>query len=247
VVHKKKIRLDLLVGERFPHYSRVQIQSWIMQGKIRVDGQLVSKVGTSVSPDAELVCDLQEPRYVSRAGFKLEKAIEAFGIVVKDCVCLDAGISTGGFTDCLLQNGASKIFGVDVGHGQVHEKISSNPRVVLLENTNLRNLTPEMLGELVDLVSLDLSFISVLKVMEAVVACMKPIAHLIVLIKPQFEARRTDVGRGGIIKDAAVHTAVVEKVTQGIQAYGFKLIGVIESPITGTMGNKEFLAYFVRS
>jgi 23S rRNA (cytidine1920-2'-O)/16S rRNA (cytidine1409-2'-O)-methyltransferase len=247
VVHKKKIRLDLLVGERFPHYSRMQIQSWIMQGKIRVDGQVISKVGTPVSPDAELVCDLQEPRYVSRAGFKLEKALEVFGIDVKDFVCLDAGISTGGFTDCLLQNGAAKIFGVDVGHGQVHEKISTNLRVVLLENTNLRNLTPEMLGEQVDLVSLDLSFISVLKVMEAVVVCMKPNAHLIVLIKPQFEARRTDVGRGGIIKDAAVHTAVVATVTQGIQAYGFKLIGVIESPITGTMGNKEFLAYFVRS
>jgi 23S rRNA (cytidine1920-2'-O)/16S rRNA (cytidine1409-2'-O)-methyltransferase len=218
-----------------------------MQGKIRVDGQIISKVGTPVSPDSELVCDLQEPRYVSRAGFKLEKALEVFGIDVKDFVCLDAGISTGGFTDCLLQNGAAKIFGVDVGHGQVHEKISTNSRVVLLENTNLRNLTPEMLGEPVDFVSLDLSFISVLKVMEAVVACMKPNAHLIVLIKPQFEARRSDVGRGGIIKDAAVHTAVVATVTQGIQAYGFKLIGVIESPITGTMGNKEFLAYFVRS
>lgn len=234
------------MGERFPHYSRMQIQSWIMQGKIRVNGEVISKVGMSVSADAELVCDLQEPRYVSRAGFKLEKALEVFNLVVKDFICLDAGISTGGFTDCLLQQGASKIFGIDVGHGQVHEKISTNPHVVLLENTNLRNLTPEMLGESVDLITLDLSFISVLKVMEAVVACMKPSAHLIILIKPQFEARRTDVGRGGIIKDAAVHIAVVEKVTQGVQAYGFKLIGVIESPITGTMGNKEFLAYFVR-
>jgi 23S rRNA (cytidine1920-2'-O)/16S rRNA (cytidine1409-2'-O)-methyltransferase len=246
-VAAKKVRLDLLVGERFPHYSRRQIQSWIMQGKIRVDEEVITKAGAQVFPDVALQCDVEEPRYVSRAGFKLEKALDEFNIIVVDCVCLDAGISTGGFTDCLLQRGVGKVFGVDVGHGQVHEKVSTNDRVILLENTNLRDLMPDVLGELVDLVTLDLSFISVLKVMEAVVRCIRPNAQLVVLIKPQFEARRIDVGRGGIIKNAAVHAEVVERVTAGIQAFGFKLIGVIESPITGTMGNKEFLAYFMRS
>jgi 23S rRNA (cytidine1920-2'-O)/16S rRNA (cytidine1409-2'-O)-methyltransferase len=243
----KKVRLDLLMGERFPQYSRRQIQSWIMQGKVRVDDQMATKAGTLVLPDVMLVCDIQEPKYVSRAGFKLEKALADFCIVVTDLICLDAGISTGGFTDCLLQQGARVVFGIDVGQGQVHEKVRNDSRVILLENTNLRELMPAMLHELVDLVTLDLSFISVLKVMDAVVACMKPGAQLIILIKPQFEAQRIDVGRGGIIRNPAVHTEVVGKVTKGIQEYGFRHVDVIESPITGAMGNKEFLAYFVRT
>lgn len=242
----KKIRLDLAVAQQFSAYSRQQIQSWIMQGNVRVDNQIITKVGTLISPDGHIVCDNKEPKYVSRAGYKLEKAVQEFSVSVTGLVCLDAGISTGGFTDCLLQHGARKIFGIDVGYGQVHEKIRNDPHVALLEKTNLRNLTPDMLGQLVDLVTLDLSFISVLKVMPAVVSCMKPDARLIILIKPQFEAERHEIGKGGIIKNELVHARVVEKVRLGVETYGFTCLGIIESPITGTMGNKEFFAYFIR-
>lgn len=151
---------------------------------------------------------------------------------------------TGGFTDCLLKLGAKKIYGVDVGYGQVHEKIRQNSNVVILERTNLRELKD--LPEKVDLATLDLSFISVLKVMSSVSNFLKEHAKLVVLIKPQFEAKREQVGKGGIIKDPKVHDEVVNKVTSGIVEFGFKLIGFIESPILGTSGNKEFLAYFIR-
>jgi 23S rRNA (cytidine1920-2'-O)/16S rRNA (cytidine1409-2'-O)-methyltransferase len=159
-------------------------------------------------------------------------------------VAMDAGISTGGFTDCLLQRGVQRVYGVDVGYGQLHEKIRSDNRVVVRERTNLREL--ETLGERVDIVTLDLSFISVLKVMDAVERVLKPEGKLIILIKPQFEAQKHEVGRGGIIKDPAVHHEVVERVKEGMRARGFVCHGVIESPILGGSGNKEFLAYFTR-
>jgi 23S rRNA (cytidine1920-2'-O)/16S rRNA (cytidine1409-2'-O)-methyltransferase len=241
---KEKKRLDQFVQDLFPHYSRQQIQSWIMQGKVTVDGHQETKAGTLVSTESIVVLDAQEPKFVSRAGFKLEKALDAFGINVSGLTVLDAGISTGGFTDCLLQEGAKKVYGVDVGYGQVHERVAHDERVVLMERTNLRHL-PD-LGERVDLVTLDLSFISVLKVMDAVRRVLKDDGGLIVLIKPQFEAERGDVGRGGIIKDEKVHEAVIERVTAGIQAHGFALQGITDSPILGGSGNKEFLAYFKR-
>jgi 23S rRNA (cytidine1920-2'-O)/16S rRNA (cytidine1409-2'-O)-methyltransferase len=240
----KKVRLDHLVQEQFPQYSRRQIQSWIMQGCVRVDGVPVTKAGVLVPPNALLTCAVEQPKYVSRGGFKLEKALAEFSIPVMGSVCLDAGISTGGFADCLLQHGASKVFGVDVGYGQVHEKIRHDARVTLLEKTNIRMLKMQDLGTPVDLVTLDLSFISVLKVMDAVTSCMKPNAHLVILIKPQFEAKRSVISKGGIVKDPLVHQAVIEQVRSGMQIYGFTCVGVIESPITGATGNKEFLAYF---
>lgn len=239
-----KKRLDILVHERMPQYSRQQIQSWIMQGKVRVDGQPVTKAGASVADDAVIAVDAAEPKYVSRAGLKLEKALDAFAVNVNNRVVLDAGLSTGGFTDCLLQHGAKKVYGVDVGYGQVHEKIRHDQRVIVMERTNLRELTD--VGEKVDLVTLDLSFISILKVMDVVCALLKNDGHLITLIKPQFEAGKHEVGRGGIIKDPAVHEAVIKQVTAGIVTHGFNLVGVIESPITGADGNKEYLAYFRR-
>ena len=186
-----------------------------------------------------------EQKFVSRAGYKLEKALEFFNVPVQDCVVLDAGLSTGGFADCLLQHGAKKIYGIDVGYGQAHEKIRRDPRVVVMEKTNLRYL--DSLPELVDLVTLDLSFISVLKVIPAIKKLMKPEGNLIVLIKPQFEARREQVGKGGIVKDPAVHEQVIRDIVQGITQEGFSYIGVTDSPITGTDGNKEFLAYFKRN
>lgn len=241
---KEKIRLDRLVQEKYPQYSRQQIQSWIMQGKVSVDGTVVTKSGTLYPVVSDIILDTQEPKYVSRAGFKLEAALEHWQIDVTDFICMDAGISTGGFTDCLLQHGARRIYGIDVGWGQVHPKVVQNDRVILLERTNLRYV--QELPELVDLVTLDLSFISVLKVMPVVVHILKPQGKLIVLVKPQFEAQRHQVGRGGIITNEAVHQEVIEKVIQGITAYGFMHHGVIPSPITGSSGNKEFLAYFTR-
>ena len=237
-----KERLDILVQQLCPELSRNQIQSFIMQGKVTVDGEVETKAGTLVSDTSVINVTLQVPKYVSRAGFKLEAAIEHFKIMVQEKIIMDAGISTGGFTDCLLQYDAKKIYGVDVGYGQVHEKVSKDSRVEVIERTNVRYL--KNLGEHVDLVTLDLSFISVLKVLEAVCAVTKPSAELIILIKPQFEARREQVGKGGIIKDDAIHQEVIERITQGVCAAGFELIGVIESPLLGGDGNKEFLSYF---
>lgn len=242
---KIKKRLDQIVQEQQPQYSKTQIQSWIMQGKIKVDGQIITKPGTMVYESALLSYDIQEPKFVSRAGFKLEKALDHFGIDVAGLVVMDAGLSTGGFTDCLLQRGAAKVYGVDVGYGQVAEKIRKDPRVHLMERTNLREVRD--LGQLVDLVTLDLSFISVLKVMDAVNAALKPHGKLLVLIKPQFEARKEDVGRGGIIKDEKVHQQVIERVRTGIEHYGFSCQGVTDSPIEGATGNKEFLGYFIKN
>lgn len=241
---QKKVRLDHRVQELLSQYSRRQIQSWIMQGRVTVDGIVVTKPGTQVGPEMSIDVDVHEPKYVSRAGFKLERALEYFDVDVTSLVVLDAGLSTGGFTDCLLQHGAAKVFGIDVGYGQVHERIRTDPRVVVMERTNLRDVRE--LGVKVDLVTLDLSFISLLKVMDAVLAVLKEGGMLIALIKPQFEAQRHEVGRGGIIKDSAIHTAVIERVTQGLVEYGFVVKGVVESPIEGSMGNKEFLVCAVR-
>lgn len=242
---KRKKRLDHLLLERMPEYSRQQIQSWIMQGKVRVDGQVITKPGTQIAPELAIEINNEKPRYVSRAGFKLEKALEHFNVDVRDIIVLDAGLSTGGFTDCLLQHGAAKVYGIDVGYGQVHETIRNDPRVAVMERVNLRDL--RTVGQPVDMVTLDLSFISILKVMDAVTAMLKPDGMLITLIKPQFEAGRHDIGRGGIVHDPQVHTRVIEEVTRGITSYGFTCKGVIPSPILGSTGNTEFLACFVRT
>ncbi len=239
---KIKKRLDVKLMELLPEYDEKHIQSWIMQGKVFVDGERVTKSGTVVADDAKITYSIEEQKFVSRAGLKLEKALDHFNIDVKDLVVVDAGISTGGFTDCLLQRGAKKVYGIDVGYGDVHEKIRTNERLVLLEKTNLRIL--QSVGELVDLVTLDLSFISVLSVMETVCKILKKDGNLIVLIKPQFEASKHEIGAGGIVRDNAIRQAIVNVTVKGITHHGFESVGVIDSPITGTKGNKEFLAYF---
>jgi 23S rRNA (cytidine1920-2'-O)/16S rRNA (cytidine1409-2'-O)-methyltransferase len=247
----KKERLDKLMQQLLPHLTRNQIASFIMQGKVTVDGTVTSKAGALINPEAHILCDIYEPKYVSRAGFKLERALEHFILDVNHLIALDAGLSTGGFTDCLLKNGIKHVYGVDVGYGQVHEKIRNDERVTILERTNLRELsTLPPIGttypQRVDLVTLDLSFISVLKVIPAVINLMNPNAQLIVLIKPQFEAERSDIGRGGIVRDPHIHQKVIERITTGLIEYNFSCIGVIESPIEGATGNKEFLGYFKR-
>ncbi|OGB97287.1 hypothetical protein A3F06_01005 [candidate division TM6 bacterium RIFCSPHIGHO2_12_FULL_36_22] len=243
-MNKKKKRLDLILQERLSKLSRNKISSLIIQGKVTVDGKSVTKPGVLFDSDIPIECEIDEPKFVCRAGFKLEKALQEFNIDVTGMTVLDAGLSTGGFTDCLLQLGATKVYGVDVGYGQVHEKIRADERVIVMERTNLRNL--DSLPDTIDLVTLDLSFISVLKVMPAVTPLLKDGGKLVVLIKPQFEAERGQVGRGGIIKDSAVHKQVTDKVVAGIKEYGFELQGLIDSPITGMHGNKEFLSYFIK-
>jgi len=245
MINKK--RLDVLLHERNPQYSRRQIQSWIMQGKVTVDDKIINKAGTQVSEEADIVLTVEEPKYVGRAGLKLEKALDHFDIDVNNLIVLDAGLSTGGFTDCLLQRGAQKVYGVDVGYGQVADKIRHDDRVVVMERTNVRHLEQKDLAEKVDLVTLDLSFISILKVMDAVVSVLKDDGALVTLIKPQFEAHKGEVGRGGIITDPEVHKDVIKRVVDGIETHGFTNEGVIESPILGATGNKEFLAYFKRT
>ncbi|HLW73275.1 MAG TPA: TlyA family RNA methyltransferase [Candidatus Babeliales bacterium] len=241
---KIKKRLDVKLQELLPEYDERHIQSWIMQGKVFVDDERITKPGTVVFDDAKITHIIEEPKFVSRAGLKLEKALDYFAIDVKGLTVLDAGISTGGFTDCLLQRGAKKVYGVDVGYGDVHEKIRKDERLVLLEKTNLRIL--ESVGELVDVITLDLSFISVLNVMPTVCKILKKDGKLVVLIKPQFEASKHEIGAGGIVRDDKIRQAILDVVVKGIEQYGFESVGVTDSPISGAKGNKEFLAYFIR-
>ncbi|URE29596.1 FtsJ-like methyltransferase [Musa troglodytarum] len=226
---QRKKRLDEVCLERFQEYSRTLIQSWILQGKVIVDGRVVSKAGTPVSDSSVVEIKAQIPKYVCRAGYKLEAAIEKLNVDVVGKVALDSGLSTGGFTDCLLQHGASHVYGVDVGYGQVADKIRRDERVSVIERTNLRYLPG--LPQQVDIVTLDLSFISVLLVMPAVVNVMKEESTLVTLVKPQFEARRSQV---------------LEKIIKGVEGYGFCSKGWIESPIKGAEGNTEFLVHFQR-
>jgi 23S rRNA (cytidine1920-2'-O)/16S rRNA (cytidine1409-2'-O)-methyltransferase len=239
-----KKRLDQRVLEQHPDLTRNQVQSWIMQGKVSVDGAVMTKAGSQIREDQIIELVIEKQQYVCRAGWKLQAALDAWDIAVTDKVVLDAGLSTGGFTDCLLQRGAKKIYGVDVGYGQVHESIRHDQRVVVMERTNLRHLTS--LPEHVDMVTLDLSFISVIKVLDTLERVMKPDSELVTLIKPQFEAQRGQVPRGGVIRDIAVRDALVKRAIQTIQEHGFMHHGTITSPISGTKGNIEFLAYFTR-
>lgn len=233
-IPKRKKRLDELCLERFQQYSRTFIQSWILQGKVCVNGKVVNKAGTTVSDKAVVEIIAEIPKYVCRAGYKLEAAIEQLSVDVAGKIALDSGLSTGGFTDCLLQYGASYVYGVDVGYGQVADKIRRDERVCVIERTNLRYLSG--LPKKVDLVTLDLSFISILLVMPAVVNAMKEEATLVTLVKPQFEARRSQVGSGGIVRDPKVHQEVLEKIIKGVENFGFQSKGWIESPLKGAEG-----------
>jgi 23S rRNA (cytidine1920-2'-O)/16S rRNA (cytidine1409-2'-O)-methyltransferase len=238
-----KSRLDALALELYPQYSRTLLQSWILQGKVLVDGVPVTKAGAAVSHASEVTITAEDPKFVCRAGYKLEAALVAFGVDVTSAVALDSGLSTGGFTDCLLQRGAARVYGVDVGYGQVADRIRTDPRVTVMERCNLRHLTS--LPELVDLATLDLSFISVLKVLPAVKALLKPAARVVVLVKPQFEALRGEVGRGGVVRDPAVHDDVLRRVKSGAQDLGFRCLGTMRSPLRGAKeGNIEFLCHF---
>ena len=238
-----KQRLDELTLQTNPELSRNVVQSWIQQGKVLVDGQKITKPGTKLKPSVKIEVLAEEPKFVCRGGLKLEKALQFFDVDVRDKICLDSGLSTGGFTDCLLQQGAKKVYGVDVGYGQVHEKIRTDERVVVMERQNLRYL--ESLPDLVEVVTLDLSFISVLKVLPSVAKVSKPNGDLIVLIKPQFEARREQIGSKGVVRDTKVHEEVIQNVIEGAKTLGYEYINHTVSPIKGAKeGNTEFLGHF---
>jgi len=245
-----KVRLDKLMLERGLASSRERAQALILAGKVLVDGQKGQKAGTGVDASADLRLLGPGLKYVSRGGLKLEEALDHWHVEVRDKVCLDVGTSTGGFTDCLLQRGAARVIAVDTGHGQIDFRLRQDSRVCLREKTNARYLTPEQVGEPVDLVVMDVSFISATLVLPAVVAAVFPESsvkcrdrQIIVLVKPQFEAGRKQVGKGGIVRDPAIQTAAVDKVRQALLALGFIHTDVIESPILGGEGNREFLLY----
>jgi 23S rRNA (cytidine1920-2'-O)/16S rRNA (cytidine1409-2'-O)-methyltransferase len=244
------MRLDKLLFERGLTSSRERAQALILGGRVLVNGQKVEKSGASVEALAEIRLLGDDLRYVSRGGLKLEKALEHWQIDVTGKTCLDVGASTGGFTDCLLQRGAAHVIAVDTGHGQIDFRLRQDPRVRLLEKTNARYLAAEQLGKTVDLVVMDVSFVSATLVLPAVVASAFPESpvqrrgrQIIVLVKPQFESRREQVGKGGIVTDPAVQMAAVERVRQALLALGCVQTDTVESPILGTEGNREFLMY----
>ena len=237
---RSKKRLDVLLVERGLVKSREKARRLVMAGKVRVGDRVVTKPGTFVVPDAPLTVK-ELPRYVSRGGLKLEAALRAFDIDPAGKVALDVGASTGGFTDCLLQHGARRVYAVDVGYGQLAWKLRQDPRVVVMERTNIRYL--ESLPEPVDIATIDVSFISLRLVLPAVVRLLKPQADVVALVKPQFEAGREQVGKGGVVRDPNVHRQVLVGILDFARSLGLHPYGLVPSPLRGPAGNVEFFAH----
>ncbi len=242
---EKKIRLDLLLVQKGLAESREKARAMIMAGLVEVDRVTASKPGHLFSPISTLSIKKPLP-YVSRGGLKLEAALDQFSVDVKDKVLLDVGASTGGFTDCLLQRGAKRVVAVDVGYGQFHWKLRQDPRVVLLEKTNIRNLAPGMVKEELEGAVIDVSFISLKLVLPAVSPLLKQHAFVIALVKPQFEVGKGHVGKGGVVRDSNQHQEVQDSLCAFFTELGWKVEGQIPSPVLGPKGNKEFLVYLTR-
>ena len=241
---KIKKRLDVLLTERSLAESRAKAQAIIMAGLVYVQGQKADKPGISYEENVEIEVRGEVCPYVSRGGLKLEKALRDFRVDPTGFVCSDSGASTGGFTDCLLQQGAKKVFAIDVGYGQLDWKIRSDPRVVVMERTNIRYVTPEQLGEPLDLSVVDVSFISLKIVLPAIQALLKPgIGQVLCLIKPQFEAGRDQVGKKGVIRDPQIHKQVLDDFVELADTLGFTILGLTFSPVKGPEGNIEFLGH----
>jgi len=245
-----KVRLDKLLVDRGLAASRERAQALILAGKVLVDDQKLEKAGAQVAAECGIRLLGDDLKYVSRGGLKLERALEHWKIEVTGKVCLDVGASTGGFTDCMLQRGAAKVIAVDTGYGQMDFKLRQDARVRLLEKLNARYLTCEALGETVDLIVMDVSFISATLVLPAVIGAAFPESlkersgrQIVVLVKPQFEAGREHVGKGGIVRDEATQLAAVERVRESVLKLGASQTDVIDSPILGAEGNREFLLY----
>ncbi|MBQ0025874.1 MAG: TlyA family RNA methyltransferase [Lachnospiraceae bacterium] len=242
-----KKRLDVLVTERALAESREKAKILIMAGEIFVDGQREDKAGDTFEETVQIEHRGKKMPYVSRGGYKLEKAVDVFALDLTDYVCMDAGASTGGFTDCMLQRGAKKVFSVDVGYGQLAWKLREDERVVCMEKTNIRYLTPDMLSEPVDFTSIDVSFISLTMILGPVVSCLKDDGSIVCLIKPQFEAGKEKVGKKGVVRDPEVHIEVIEKVIDFSRGLGLVISGLDYSPIKGPEGNIEYLLYLKKN
>jgi len=241
---KDKKRLDVLMFERGLAESREKAKATVMSGIVYVNGQKEDKSGASFTDDESTVIEIRGNtlKYVSRGGLKLEKAIACFGVDPTGLICMDIGASTGGFTDCMLQNGARKVFAVDVGHGQLAWKLRNDERVVCMEKTNIRYITPENLnGDKIALASVDVSFISLEKVLPPVLPLLEEKAEMVCLIKPQFEAGREEVGKKGVVRDRKVHESVITKTVALARELGFTVAGLTFSPIRGPEGNIEYL------
>lgn len=238
-----KERLDVLMVQKNLAQSREKAKALIMAGIVYVNGQKEDKAGTSFEDTAVIEVRGSTLPYVSRGGLKLEKAMTRFGLDLTGKVCMDVGASTGGFTDCMLQNGAVKVFSVDVGHGQLDWKLRNDPRVVCMERTNIRYVTPEQIGEAVDFASIDVSFISLTKVLGPVREILKEDGQVVCLIKPQFEAGREKVGKKGVVRDPQVHLEVIRMVADFARVSGFDLLNLEFSPIKGPEGNIEYLLH----
>ncbi len=236
----KRERLDVLLVTRGLVKSRELARRLIMAGEVTVEGALVDKPGTRVADEAVIILK-EMPRFVSRGGEKLAGALQAFAVEVAGLVCADVGASTGGFTDCLLQNGATRVYAIDVGYGQLDYRLQQDARVVVMDRTNARHV--ERLPEPVALVSIDASFISLGLLLPVVRGWLSPQATVIPLIKPQFEAGKSAVGKGGVVRDAAVHRRVLLDVLAAAQALGYTVRGLVQSPLKGPSGNIEFLAW----
>ena len=241
-----KIRLDILLFDKNLVESREKAKALILGGNVLVNGIIVDKAGTLVKPDDVLTLSAKLP-YVSRGGVKLEHAIKTFNIDVKDKIVMDVGASTGGFTDCLLQHGAKKIYAIDVGYGQFSWKLRGDNRVVLFEKTNIRYLDRNLVPDKIDTATIDVSFISLLKVIPKVLEFLKQHGEIVALIKPQFEVGRKDVGKGGVVRDESKQIEVVEKIKSESIKMGLEVKGVTASPIKGPKGNVEYLMYAIRS
>ena len=242
----KKERIDVLLVKKNLVQSRERAKTTIMAGMVIVDGNKIDKAGTMVKENADIRVLGNQIPYVSRGGLKLEKAIKEFGVELKGKVTADIGASTGGFTDCMLQNGAVKVFAIDVGYGQLAWSLRTDERVVNMERTNVRNVTPEDIGQLIDLASIDVAFISLEKVLPAVKAMLKPDGQVVALIKPQFEAGKEKVGKKGVVRDPKVHLEVIHKVIDTAREMEFVTKELTFSPVKGPEGNIEYLIWLTK-
>ena len=243
----EKERLDVLLVQQGLANSRELAKAYIMAGNVYVDGQKEDKAGTKVAVTAKLEVKGNQMKYVSRGGYKLEKAMDVFGIRLDGKICLDIGALTGGFTDCMLQNGASKVYAIDVGYGQFAWKLRNDERVVCLEKTNVRYVTHEQVPDEGDFASIDVSFISLTKVLPAVLGVLGEKGQLVCLIKPQFEAGREKVGKKGVVRDSSVHREVIEMIVEYVRTQSLGILGLDFSPIKGPEGNIEYLIYLDKS
>jgi 23S rRNA (cytidine1920-2'-O)/16S rRNA (cytidine1409-2'-O)-methyltransferase len=240
-----KQRLDIVLVSKGLAGSRQRARGLIMAGRVLVNRLPVEKPGAQVEQSDEITVRGDDLPYASRGGIKLQAAIEAFGIRVGNSVCMDVGASTGGFTDCLLQHGAARVFAVDVGYGQLAWQLRQDPRVVAIERTNIRHLPFETIGCRVDLITIDVSFISLKIVVPAVRPFIQPQGHIIALVKPQFEVGKGKVGKGGVVRDPQLHQQVLDELAGSFQSAGFDTVDTIPSPITGPKGNREFLSLLI--